>query len=285
MPALSLFDAGASHTTFCPDDDRATMTDPSQLPSRRYNEKEVADIIKRASELQQVESTSESTTGMSLAELEQVAREAGLDPALVRRAATDLDTRVSDRKPSAFLGAPTNLVLERTIDGEIPPDEYETIVLEIQRELGGVGQASTLGRSVVWTMQGVSRRRVSSRTVQVTITPRNGRTTIRMEEPLGQFAGGLFGGLMGGLGAGTSGIAMGIGMGVFHSAPVTVGIIGGMISASYLLARTIFGRTVRTRAERMQRLMSRLAEHVASTAVRSPELSRPAERPALDRGG
>ena len=98
------------------------MSDPSQLPSRRFNEKEVADIIKRASELQQLESTAESTTGMSLAELEQVAHEAGLDPALVRRAATDLDTRVTDQKPSAFIGAPTNLALERTIDGEIPID-------------------------------------------------------------------------------------------------------------------------------------------------------------------
>lgn len=261
------------------------MTDPSQLPSRRYNEKEVGEIIKRASELQQLESTSESTTGMSLTELEQVAREAGLDPALVRRAATDLDTRVSDQKPSAFIGAPTNLALERTIDGEIPVEEYETLVLEIQRELGGVGQVSTLGRSLVWTMQGVDRRRVSTRTVQLTVTPRNGRTTIRIEEPLGQLAGGLFGGLMGGLGGGTSGIAMGIGMGVFHSPSVAVGLIGGMVSASYLLARTIFGRTVRNRGERMQRLMSRLAEHVATTAVRPAEPSRPAERPALDRGG
>ena len=132
------------------------MTDPGQLPGRRYNEKEVADIIKRASEFQQLESTAESTAGMSLTELEQVAREAGLDPALVRRAATDIDTRVSDQKPSAFIGAPTNLVLERTIDGEVPVDEYETLVLEMQRELGGVGQASMLGRSLVWTMQGVT---------------------------------------------------------------------------------------------------------------------------------
>ena len=278
---MRTFDASASHTTFCLDDDRVAMTDPNQLPSRRYSEKEVADIIKRASELQQLESTAESTTGMSLTELEQVAREAGLDPSLVRR---DLDTRLSDQKPSAFIGAPTNLALERTIDGEIPADEYETLVLEIQRELGGVGQASTLGRSLVWTMQGVARRRVSTRTVQITITPRNGRTTIRMEEPLGQFAGGLFGGLMGGLGGGSSGIAMGIGMGVFHSALVATGLIGGMVAGSYVLARTIFGRTVRSRGERMQRLMSRLAEHVAATAVRTPEVSRPAERPALDRG-
>jgi hypothetical protein len=261
------------------------MTDPSQLPSRRYNEKEVAEIIKRASELQQVESTAESTTGMSLTELEQVAREAGLDPSLIRRAATDLDTRVTDRKPSAFIGAPTNLVLERTIDGEVPVDEYETLVLEIQRELGGVGQASMLGRSLVWTMQGTGRRRASTRTVQVTVTPRNGRTTIRMEEPLGQLAGGLFGGLMGGLGGGTTGVSIAIGVGAFHSAAIAAGLIGGFVSGSYLLARTIFGRVARGRGERMQRLMSRIAEHVAATATSAPEVNRPAERPTLDRGG
>lgn len=261
------------------------MTDPDPHPSRRFNEKEVAQIIKRASELQQEESPIESSTGMSLVELEQVAREAGLDPALVRRAATDLDTRVTDKRPSAFLGAPTALMLERTIDGEVAVDEYEALVLEIQRELGGVGSASTFGRSLQWTMRGTDRRRVSSRTVQVTVTPRHGRTTIRIEEPLGQFAGGLFGGLMGGLGGGTSGIAFGIGMGVFHSAPIAVGIIGGMISSSYLLARTIFGRMVRGRGDQLQRLMSRLAEQVAATAVRTSAPDRPAERPALGRDG
>ena len=261
------------------------MTDPIQLAGRRFNEQEVAAIIKRASELQQVESPAESTTGMSLAELEQIAREAGLDPALVRRAASDLDTRVSDRKPSAFLGAPTALVLERTIDGEVPQDAYEAMVLEIQRELGGVGSVSTLGRSLVWTMTGADRRRVTTRTVQVTVTPRNGRTTIRMEEPLGQLAGGLFGGLMGGLGAGSSGISFGIAMSVFGSAAAAVPLVAGTIGASYLLARTIFARAVRNRGERLQRLMSRLAEHVAATSTRTTGADRPAERPLLERGG
>src|SRR3954451_2014706 len=161
------------------------MTDPSPPSSRRFSEKEVALIIKRASELQQDEAPAESTTGMSLAELEQVAREAGLDPALVRRAATDLDTRVTEQQPSRFIGAPTTLHLERTIQGEIPVDEYEPIVLEIQRILGGVGTASTLGRTLQWSMISMDRRRYASRTMHVTITPRNGRTTIRIEEPLG----------------------------------------------------------------------------------------------------
>ena len=43
---------------------------------------------------------------------------------LVRRAATDLDTRVTQQEPSRFIGAPTNLHLERTIEGEVPEDEY-----------------------------------------------------------------------------------------------------------------------------------------------------------------
>ena len=153
------------------------MTDPENTTSRRFNEKEVALIIKRASELQQNETTAESSTGMSLAELEQVAREAGLDPELVRRAAADLDTRVTDQTPNRFLGAPTVLRLERTIDGEVPADEYEPMVLEMQRLLGGVSTASTLGRTLQFSLAGGDRRHASGRAVQVTVTPRSSTTT------------------------------------------------------------------------------------------------------------
>jgi hypothetical protein len=261
------------------------MTDPGASPSRRFNEKEVALIIKRASELQQNEATPDSITGMSLAELEQVAREAGLDPELVRRAASDLDTRVTDQTPNRFLGAPTVLRLERTIDGEVPTDEYEPLVLEIQGLLGEVGSASTIGRSLQWTVQSAARRRASTRTVQVTISPRNGRTTIRIEERLGGLAGGLFGGLMGGLGGGTTGISAGIGMGVLHSWAAFAGIWGGVVAGSYLLARTIFGRVARGRGEALQNLMSRLVEHASATAVRGPGLARPTDEPRSLEGG
>jgi len=262
------------------------MTDPGAGPNRRFNEKEVALIIKRASELQQYETTSESTTGLSLAELEQVAREAGLDPELVRRAAADLDTRVTDQTPNRFLGAPTVLQLERTIDGEVPVEEYEPMVLEIQRQLAEVGSASTIGRSLQWTVQSAARRRASTRTVQVTVSPRNGRTTIRIEERLGGLAGGLFGGLMGGIGGGTTGISAGIGMGVLHSWAAFAGIWGGVVAGSYLLARTIYGRMARGRGEALQTLMSRLVEHASATAVRTPGLARPADEPrTLDGGG
>ena len=188
------------------------MPDSTPPPGRRFNEKEVARIIKRASELQEEEAPAESSTGMSLAELEQVAREAGLDPALVRRAATDLDTRITDQRSSPFFGAPTTLRLERTVDGEVPAEEFEPMVLQMQRVIGQVGTASTIGRTLQWTAYGVDRRRISTRTVQVIVTPRNGRTTIRIEEPMRQLAGGLFGGLTAGLGGMLSSVAFGIGM-------------------------------------------------------------------------
>ncbi|MEO8563478.1 MAG: hypothetical protein ABI601_15470 [bacterium] len=261
------------------------MADPTPPTSRRFSEKEVAHIIKRASELQQEEAPAESTNGMSLAELEQVAREAGLDPALVRRAATDLDTRITDRKPSAFIGAPTMLNLERTIEGELPADEFEPMVHEIHRALGLIGTATTLGRSLQWTASGADRRRESTRSVLVTVTPRNGRTTISIEEPLGGLAAGLFGGLMGPLGIALGAPAVGIGIGAFHSGSVVVALLASVVSGSYLLARTIYGRIARGRGEALQELMSRLVEHVSATAVVAPAFDRPADRGLLEGGG
>ena len=261
------------------------MTDPGASTSRRFNEKEVALIIKRASELQQNEATTESNTGMSLAELEQVAREAGLDPALVRRAAADLDTRVTDQEPNRVLGAPSVLRLERTIDGEVPVEEYEPMVLEMQRLLGGVSTASTIGRTLQFSLAGRNQHHASGREVQVTITPRNGRTTIRIEERLGPLAGGLFGGVMGGMGGGLMGPGIALGAAAFHSAIAATGLAGVAIGGSYLLARTIYGRIVRRRGEKLHELMSWLVEHASATAVRAPGLARPSEEPPSLEGG
>jgi hypothetical protein len=251
------------------------MTDPSS--SRRFNEKEVALIIKHASELQEANPPADSSSGMSLVELEQIARETGLDPALIRRAAADLDTRVTDREPSRFLGAPSTLRLERTIDGEISPEEYEAIVLEIQRAIGGMGSASTLGRSLQWTSAGTGRRRPSGRMVQVTVTPKNGRTTIRIEEPVGQVARALFAVSMGAIGMGMMPLVS-VGGGYLGTslagptAAVGAAIATGaaFLGGTYLFARTVFNRIVSSRGETLQTLMSRLAEHVSATAVRPP---------------
>lgn len=67
------------------------MTDPKHLP-RLYGEKEIGKILKRATELQHEEPSALSADRMTLQELQDIALEAGINPALVRRAAQEIDT-------------------------------------------------------------------------------------------------------------------------------------------------------------------------------------------------
>lgn len=250
--------------------------------ARRYTEQEVALVIKRAAELQSQASqvVEQEQSGLSLVELQQIAREAGLDPALVRRAATELDTRHTTAPRSRFLGAPSVLTLERTIDGEVPTDEYEVIVEEIRRAFNDNGYASTLGRSLAWSSSPLAMGRHGNQSrVNVTVTPRNGRTTIRVEESLKPLAGGLFGGIMGGMGGGTSGLSIAAGVGM-HSVVIGAGMWLAIVAATYGLSRTIFTRVARSRGERLHRVLDRIAEHVAATAVPRALPDRSTENPS-----
>src|SRR5262245_13697463 len=110
------------------------MADPTE-GSRRFNDREVAAIIKRATELQQTEPVETERGGLSLSEVEQIAREAGIDGSLIRRAANEIDQRPVPTAVSPFLGSPTHLLLERTIDGEISEADFELFVAEINDAL------------------------------------------------------------------------------------------------------------------------------------------------------
>lgn len=66
------------------------MNEPSP-PARLYDEKEMRRLLERATELQKEEgSTPVPGGGLSLAELEEIAGEAGIDPRYLRRAAAEL---------------------------------------------------------------------------------------------------------------------------------------------------------------------------------------------------
>lgn len=248
-------------------DDRTAAT------ARRYTDQEVTLVIKRAAELQVQESerTEQRASGLSLGELEQVAREAGLDPALIRQAATELDTRNSTSPHSPFVGAPTVITIERTVRGEVSVDQYEAIVEEIRRAFSDNGFVSTLGRSLAWTsISAGSGRRQGGHSINVTVSPRNGNTVIRAEESLRSVAGGLFGGLMGAVGGGTTGLSLGVGVGVMHSALVAGGMWASIFGGSYVLARTIFGRVARKRGDRLRAVVDTIAEHITATAMIAP---------------
>ena len=248
---------------------RSEMTAPKP-PERKFSEEEVALIIKRAAELQQTEAVEEEKgTALTLPEVEQIAREAGIDSALVRRAAQGIDRPVERSRPSPFIGAPTRIVFERVIDGEISNDEFEPIVNEARRTFGDNGVTSVLGRTLAWsTGHTGGRRRARGRQIDLSVAVRGGVTTMRVEEELRNTAGALFGGLLGGGGGGTTGISVGIGMEVFHSlaaaALVWVAVAGGF----YALARGIYGNIESKRNEELRQLADRL-EQMATDAPKT----------------
>ena len=222
---------------------------------RRYGDREIGLILKRATELQDT-APEPSGAGPSLEELEEIALEAGIDPVHLRRAAAEMESGApASGLASAFLGTPPTISLERIVRGEITAEVFEILLPEIQKTSVGQGTPSLFGRTLTWRSNTPS----NTRSLQVTVSSRDGTTQIRIEEQLHGFAGGLFGGLVGGGGAG-----IGIGVGVAIAVDVGSVLLGvafplGVIGGCYLIARSIFGATVRRRQRTLRDLMERLA--------------------------
>ncbi len=233
---------------------------------RRYSDKEVSLILKRAAELQQKEpGAGVERTGLTFDELEEIATEAGLDPRHLRRAAAELESRpAGSGLASRFFGAPMVIRLERTIEGELPESEFESIVELLQGQPIGQGQASTVGRTLTWRSHSTN----TERSLQISITVRDGTTLVRMEERLQGLAGGLFGGLMGGVGGGVGlGVGLGVGIEVLGSALFAAGIPILVIGGSYLTARGIYTYIVRRRGRALTALMDRLGDLIRTAST------------------
>jgi hypothetical protein len=231
------------------------MSDPIAR-ARRFDEREIARILERAAELQHrqpLEPT--AATGLTLTELEQVAAEAGIDARHVRAAAAALDQEAP--VAGALLGAPVRIELERTVDREVRPDAYGALANVIRETLASPGYASTLGKSFEWASAN------PQRVLRVTITPRAGLTTLRIEERFGNLVGGLFGGIVGGLGGGGGGAAIGVIGGAFGNIGLGLAAAGLALVGSFLLARTIFRSVARRRMGQLHRLLDALTEQLA----------------------
>jgi serine/threonine-protein kinase len=215
------------------------------------------------------------TSGYRFEDVRGAAAEAGIPEKYVARAARELGiaalpavegaepndaaVQVRSPRPNAWLGAPTAILIEVQVQGEVPESELDLLVDIIRQRLGEAGHVGTIGRSVSWIATTKERR------LQISIAPRNGRTTIRIDERLAPLAGALFGGIMGGGGGGSAGISIGIAMKAFGSLAIGFGFWGAAIAASYGLARAIYTRKARGREETLRALAEELAAQVRAS--------------------
>lgn len=235
------------------------MTDPANLP-RLYGEKEIGKILKRATELQLDEPSVLAADRITLQELEDIAVEAGIDPACLRRAALDVDAGVGVKSTlGKLVGEELVLVREIIVPGELREDGFERIVAVIERGTSEHGQTSLLGRTITWRA-GTSNKQ---RTLQVTVTTRDGQTSIRLEENLKKYASDLF--AVSGFGGATLGFAIG--------ANVGIGLIGvlssvvGALGLSFIGARQVYRAIVKRRRRVMGGLFDQVVNEVRGCLV------------------
>jgi len=233
-----------------------------QLPGpRRYTEEEVGLILQRATEMQRAEPTALDPAGLTLAELEEIAAEAGIDPGLLRHAANELDVlQPIPTMGSRLAGAPVAIDIERVINGELPHERLEELVTTIQSATAGHGTASAVGRTLTWSSTTGSS--ITER--QVLVSVRDRQTLIRIQENFGGLAASLFGGIMGGVGGG---VGFGLGGGLSAALGLGAGLIAlplTTVAGSYFLARAIYKSQVRRRQAAAHALVDRLAEQVES---------------------
>jgi hypothetical protein len=195
----------------------------------RFTEEEVGLILSRAAAAQ-------AGRSMTLAELESAATEAGIDGALVRRAATEVRTQPDTPPvPNAGVFGPTLLVYERRIEGRVDARAWEDIVSEIKRRTKAEGGVEQLGKELVWAAR---RRNGVGRELQVVVTPRRTHALVRVEERTGGLAGGIYGGIMGGL------FPVGLGWVI----PVCIAALGVPVLIPFLIALWVYATYLFSRA-------------------------------------
>ncbi len=114
--------------------------------ARTYTEAEAQKVFARVAERQRVAGS--AAGGLSLEDLEEAARAAGLDPTLVAAAASEIDVPEPQR---GLLGVPTETVRHRVVRGHVSDEAWEAMVAAARTEFGRTGTAGQVGRTREWT--------------------------------------------------------------------------------------------------------------------------------------
>jgi hypothetical protein len=225
------------------------------MSERRYDDREVARIFEGAASAELARPTPH---GLTLPELERVAVEAGLDPALVRRAASELDLQRTATPGDRWRGGPKTLVVERVIDGELAPDAPDALLAAVRAATGagGMGTASTVGRTFTW------RGQLDGAQADVGVTAAQGRTTVQVRVALDALSQNAFAAWFLAAGGGGGFLAFAALVNPIGAAALLPA--GAVAGAGYLLARRRFARQAARLHDRAQALADAIATAAAA---------------------
>lgn len=215
---------------------------------RRYSDQEVGLILKRAAEMSQAKGAG----GMTAAELERIAIEAGIDPAAVRLAAEEVARgETGGDTGELLLGGPTGLRYVFEVDGELREEDHEALLAAVQRNVDASGSITVAGRTFSWHATG------PNRSITVQVSPVRGKTVVRIEERLGSLIGGIYGGVGGGVGGSLAPLA-GVGAAALFGPVGAVLAVAGALLGTYVGTRAIYGGVSKRRKKTLDALAADL---------------------------
>jgi hypothetical protein len=219
---------------------------------------EVRRILRRAAEIAETDpETGTVERALTQDELTRKAAELGLPASAVERAIA-APAALDSSSDGPWL-SPRTVVLEHEISGELPPERHEEVIDAIRAAAGSDGRTEVLGKTLTWSISPQAKP-------LVTIRSKDGRTHVRVEQPLnGAFQLiafsilGLFPSVM------TGAIAMDA------SRSTTLAMaVGAVTMVCASIASTLFARRdVRRREALLHRVMER-ATLAVGAAVEAP---------------
>lgn len=228
------------------------MTDEA---GRRYTEDEVALILRRAAEL---DVHSGGGRELTLAEVQDIAREAGIPPEQVVRAARTVERPHADAF-APILGAPTTFARNAEVPGMVPEASYPELVQIIRDAFERHGRSGHALSGMEWkAADGFGGFAVS-------IRPTTDGTKVQVRVRRADAATVTY--LLSGIGWLVITSLLGDVLNPATAAEYLLLIGGGTVSA-YATARAVWSRLMGSWQDRVDRLLDRLTEAIGRSAPR-----------------
>ncbi len=138
-----------------------------------FSKQEVSDILRKASEIQTQKDLYGDREGLSRQELEQLAKEVGIDPDSLQKAIQSKDS-VEFKDSFNWISGTSKIQDVAVVEGEVSKENWDEIIREIRKVIGGIGKDSYQRNSFEWEqrLKEIGYRHIS-------LTPKDGQTTIQ----------------------------------------------------------------------------------------------------------
>ncbi|MGD8321619.1 MAG: hypothetical protein PVJ02_14240 [Gemmatimonadota bacterium] len=228
---------------------------------RRYSEDEFALILRRAAEMHEgAPQLSRGSGGLTLREMQSIAQEAGIDPGHVERAALTLSRKPVGRF-ARFMGGPTRVRFDTTVDSALSEDAYPDVLEAIRAAAEAQGEIQNEFGGLAWRSRG------DATLLSVTVRPDPDDETTRLVVA-SDWSGAAMLGTVGPIMAGV--IGGGILGAIVEPSTVLggVGLMAGTVSAGVLTARALWKAAARRFRRKAEDVVRRLTAEVEDRAGR-----------------